>query len=118
MFYENLIALNPLSRDPNLRGEIPLAMEVHDVDPAAMVAGVITADVTSKFGKGKGEIWGAFLLDNIGGDNEIIGVSAAAHSANVGEVTITFHNSDATATTNLGSTKVIFIGKIIPVDPS
>lgn len=117
MFYENLIALNPLNQDPNLRGEIPLAIEVQEVDPDAMVAGIITIDVDSKFGKGKGEIWGGFLLDNIGADNEIIGVSVAA-SGTAGKATITFHSSDATSVSNLGVTKVLVVGKIVPSDPA
>lgn len=118
MFYENLIALNPLNRDPNLRGEVPLAIEVQEVDPGAMTAGVVTVDAVSKFGLNKGEVWGAYLLNNIGGANEIIGVSAAAHASTTGSITITFNSSSSSSIINLGSTKVFVVGKIIPSNPS
>jgi hypothetical protein len=64
MFLESVFAKNPLNRDYNLRGEVPIVEELHTIDPAAMVAGVITVEVVSKFGLGKGEVFGVKPLQS------------------------------------------------------
>lgn len=118
MFYESLIALNTTNRDPNMRGESPLVIEIQEIDPGAMVAGVIATDAVSKIGKGKGEVWGGFLLNSLADTNEPIGCTVATHSSTAGKITITLNSSNSSSTVNLGATKVLVVGKLLPVNPS
>jgi hypothetical protein len=116
-FDESLIALNTLENDPNMRGSIPLVGQLVLIDPAAMVDGIITVTLTSPFGKNKGEVFGILPLLTKGGNNEVLGFSAAA-GTDAGTVTVTIHSDAANSTTNLAAFYIIVVGKIHPTNPA
>ena len=111
---ENIIGLNTVSQDKELRGEVPMVQQVELVTVGALVAGVKAVDVVSPFGKGKGEVLGAFILNNVVATNEVIGVKAVAHATDEGELTLTFASHNDTSTTNCGSLYVMIVGRILP----
>lgn len=115
MFYEDYFPVNSLEFDPNARSSAPLVKQLVKLDPAAMVAGVITAEVVSLFGKGKGEVLGIVPLANIEATNELIGLTAAASSTD-GQITVTINSTDATSTTNLAAFYCFIYGRIFPTD--
>jgi len=115
-FDSSIFALNPMSNDPNMRGEIPVVMQLALIDPAALSSGVITVDVVSPFGKGLGEALGVVPLSGIESANDLIGMTVAAHSSTDGSLTITINSDDASSTTNIGEIYVLLIGKILPYD--
>lgn len=117
-FIEGLFAFNPLSSDPNLRDSVPQVIQLEKIAPGAMTAGVVTADIKSPFGKGKGEVYGIQLLNTLGDANEIIGASVATHASNDGELTVTFNSNDALSTTDIGEVYCLIYGKIHPNNPS
>lgn len=115
VFYEDYFPVNSLEFDPNSRGEAPLVKQLVKIDPAVMVAGVITVDVTSLFGKDKGEVLGVVPLSTYDAANEGLIFKAAA-GATAGLVTITINSTDATSTTNLAAFYVFLYGRIFPTD--
>lgn len=116
MFYEDYFPENSLQNDPNARSNVPLVKQLVKIDPAAMVAGVITVDVVSLFGKDKGEVLGITPLANIEATNELIGLTVAAHSSTAGSLTVTINSTDATSTTNLAAFYCFIYGRIFPTD--
>jgi hypothetical protein len=116
MFEQDYFAFNPLSEDPNKRGTFPILQQLVEVDPPALVAGKITVDVKSRFGKDKGEVFGAYALNTKVADNEVLSVSAAPHATNTGEITITLESSDASSTEDIPPFKLILVGKVLPID--
>lgn len=117
-FQGNLFAFNSLDRDPNLRGENPMVVQLVDLDPNALVAGVITVDVDSPFGKGLGEVVGIQLMTTKAATNHALTGSVAAHASTAGKLTITLESTDDTATTNFTSIKALIYGIIHPNSPS
>lgn len=116
MFNEDYFPVNSLENDPNARSSVPLLKQLVKLDPVAMVAGVITADVVSLFGKDKGEVLGILPLANIEAANELIGLTVAAHASTEGSLTVTINSTDATSTTNLAAFYAFIYGRIVPTD--
>jgi hypothetical protein len=116
MFENDYFAFNPLSEDPNKRGNFPILQQLVDVTPGAMVAGVATVDIDSKFGKGKGEVFGAYSLNSRVDVNVVMSVSVVEHATDAGKLTITLEASDAASTVDVGTIKLILVGKVLPVN--
>lgn len=116
MVLEGVFPFNDSSYDPNIRGEAPAIQEIHrNVVMGAMVTGFKVTAVNSKIGKGLGEVWGIIPLGTKGaGANEVLGFEAALGSGD-GEVDITMHSEDATATDDL-TISFILVGRMLPVD--
>lgn len=114
----NIIPLNTLDQDPNLRSSAPLVLEIHrDVELGAMTSGVVTKTVDSALGKDKGEVLGVFPFNNKGdADNEILSFTASEGSSG-GEVDVKVTSSDNTATDN-NTRSFLLIGFIYPEDAS
>ncbi len=112
---KNYFPMPDTSKDPNSRGSSQVLMQLEEIDPGAMVAGIVAVDVDSLFGKGLGTVYGCVLLDTIGADNEILGASVATHASTAGKLTITIHSNSGSSTLNLpATTKVLIYGKITP----
>jgi len=115
----NVFPLNPLDiKLGNTHEPEFLAQEYHkDVDIVAMVAGTITVDVDSIFGKDVGTVHGALLVNN-GGTDEVIGINAVVHASTAGKVTVTINSSDALSTTALGTVTFWLFGRPTTADYS
>lgn len=115
MSNQNFIPLNSQHLDPNARGAIPFGMEVHEVAFGAMSSGVKTADVVSRFGRGKGEVYGIIPLRSRDGNNQALAFNVAAHSADAGKLTITMHSTSSSSTGNY-TIYVLIVGRAFPVN--
>ena len=117
MFIEGFYPFNASQYDPNIRGEAPVGIEVHrDIVIGAMVAGVKAVEIPSAFGKGLGEVWGCWLLNNAGaGANEALVATASNATGTDGTVTVTVQSSDAAAIDN-NTRSIVLFGRIVPIN--
>jgi hypothetical protein len=115
--FKNVFPLLPLNAKlaNTMQGE-ELLVERHLVDFAAQVDGVITADVDSVFGKGKGEAYGVYAGKTLDSANHVLGFSVAAHSTTAGKLTITMNSTNSSSVVNHGEIELLITGRILPVD--
>jgi len=113
MQIQNIFPLNNSLLDPIVKGNTPLALELHEnVVMGAMTSGVITKDVNSAFGKGLGEVIGIIPLKTREAANLGLVYSVAA-SGTDGAVTVTQNSTSSSATTNV-TTSFFLVGRIFP----